>query len=479
MRKADRLTRAISILLFAAMLCYMGFAIARRVARPVQTALAVEASLTDSVTMSGMVIREERLVLSNREYIDIIAADGEKIAAGGAVATAYKSPEALDRALRMYALERQLREAEEALAAQEDESVRGSVYEAVETVSAALRRGDYVDIDLKAEALGVLLGQGDAENLSREYLRSLEREYEGLETAAGQDALTIEAESAGTFSSILDGYESLTPEDAKLLTPQSLRELMASEGSVPERALGKMIGSHEWYYAAILSASEARSLEAGQTVSLSFGRYYAEALEARVEQIGEVSGGDCVVLFRLDEALGEMLAVRKTSAELIYGGHSGLRVPVKGLWRYYAGYLSEEDAAQLRPGEAVTLKAGNLSVEAFVSELGDPDGEGRCQAVFYWPWTAENALPDGGGQALVTCGTDQSMTAEDFYDYDPQREYLCVFTMTGLQAERKKVSLNYAGEEFCLVSSGGEDALRAGNEIIVQAEGLFDGRVFD
>lgn len=479
MKKADRLTRAISILLFAAMLCYMGFALWRCLARPVQTALAVEASLTDSVTMSGMVIREEHLVLSNRAYIDIIAADGEKIAAGGAVATAYKSPEALDRALRMHALERQLREAEEALAAQEDAGERRSVYGAVEALSAALRRGNYVDIDLRAEALGLLLGQGDAENLSGEYLLGLRREYESLAVAAGQDALPIEAEFAGTFSSILDGFESLTPEDAALLSPRSLQELMNAEGTVPERAMGKMIASHEWYYAAALPAEEAGKLTAGQGVSLSFGRYYAQPLEARVEQIGEAAGGSCVVLFRLDEALVEMLAVRKTSAELIYDSHEGLRVPEKGLWRYYAGYVAASEAAGLRPGDEVILQAGDLAAEAFVSELGPADEEGRCLAVFCWAWGAGNALPERAGDVLVTAESGQSLTAEDFYEDDPGRECLCVFTMTGLQAERKKVSLNYAGEEFFLVSSEGEDALRAGNEIIVQAEGLFHGRVFD
>ena len=51
-------------------------------------------------------------------------------------------------------------------------------------------------------------------------------------------------------------------------------------------------------------------------------------------------------------------------------------------------------------------------------------------------------------------------------------------TMTGLQAERKKVSLIYAGEEYCLLSSEGDDALREGNEVIVQAGGLYNGKVF-
>ena len=46
-----------------------------------------------------------------------------------------------------------------------------------------------------------------------------------------------------------------------------------------------------------------------------------------------------------------------------------------------------------------------------------------------------------------------------------------------MQAERKKVGLVYAGEEYCLLSSEGVDALREGSEVIVQAAGLYSGKV--
>ena len=72
--------------------------------------------------------------------------------------------------------------------------------------------------------------------------------------------------------------------------------------------------------------------------------------------------------------------------------------------------------------------------------------------------------------------------AEELPDEDESKwivpDRLCVFTMTGLQAERKIVDLVYAGEEYCLLSSEGNDALREGNEVIVQARDLYNGRVF-
>jgi hypothetical protein len=191
-----------------------------------------------------------------------------------------------------------------------------------------------------------------------------------------------------------------------------------------------------------------------------------------------------------------MLAVRSVSAELIYSEYTGLRVPLKGLYRYYAGYVSEADAELLSEGQSLTLTLGGVDYAANVSEIGSARAYGdlplgvesgseedtrpkRCLVVFYWPWedVAAPDFSDGNGKITLAEGEDP-LFVTNYYDYDPTVDRMCVFTMTGLQAERKKVDLLYAGEEYALVSSEGDDALREGNEIILQAKNLHDGMVF-
>ena len=108
MKKTDGLTKAIGILLFLAMLCYIGFAVARRVTRSTQTALAAETTLTLSADMTGLVIRSEQPVVSDRAYIDVTAADGQRLAAGEAIATVYGTPQALDRAVELRVLSQEI-----------------------------------------------------------------------------------------------------------------------------------------------------------------------------------------------------------------------------------------------------------------------------------------------------------------------------------------------------------------------------------
>jgi hypothetical protein len=144
----------------------------------------------------------------------------------------------------------------------------------------------------------------------------------------------------------------------------------------------------------------------------------------------------------------------------------------------------------------VTLTLGGTDYAATVSEIGTARAYGdlpagvesgseedtrpkRCLVVFYWPWENVDA-PDfssGGGTLTLRAG-DEPLSVTNYYDYDPDVDRMCVFTMTGLQAERKKVELLYAGEEYGLVTSDGDDALREGNELIVKATGLHDGMVF-
>ena len=124
----------------------------------------------------------------------------------------------------------------------------------------------------------------------------------------------------------------------------------------------------------------------------------------------------------------------------------------------------------------MTLSLGGGSFSAFVSDLGSPDEDGRCQAVLCWPWDASPA-PDSSLAGTIGTAEGAVLSADAYYGDSTER--LCVFTMTGLQAERKKVTLVYAGEDFCLVASEGDDALREGNDIIVSSAELYNGRVFD
>ena len=495
--------KVVSALVFLAMAAYLAVYIANRFSDPVQTALAVTATMSDSSTMSGLVIRDEVLVKSGAEYIDVVVDDGEKVSVGQTVAVIYGSEDALQSAVRMDSLAREISGVSAALSAAGGEYTGGnretSIYDALIGLSTSLRSDGMAGIDTRQSTLASLVFRREVSDATEDYLLELQNEYRDLAASAAADTQSIEATESGTFSSLLDGYEGVDPEYAKTLGPDDLREVIAADRTVDEDAIGKLILSYDWYYAAIVSREDAERLVAGRSVELSFGRYYSEELKADVVYVGQADGDEQLVLFRVDKAFEDMLAVRAVSAELIYSEYTGLRVPLKGLYRYYAGYMEDEDGASLTEGETVTLTLGGEEYAATVSEVGfsqrygelpygvEPGGEfdqrpTHRQVVFCWPWD-DGPAPDlsEGGATVTPLNGREPMSVVSYYEYDPENpdvDRLCVFTMTGLQAERKKVDLIYAGEEYCLLSSQGSDALREGNKVIVQANNLHDGKVF-
>ena len=495
--------RLVSALVFLAMLAYLGFSLLQRMTDPVQTALTVRASMTDASAMSGLVVREELVLTGDAEYIDVVVDEGEKVSAGQTVAVIYDSEEALRRAERIDDVTLEIEAVQKALsgargavdAADREQSIR----EALIALSASLRSDNLRAVDTRQSTLASLLFRRDVADATEDYLLELEATYRDLVSTAAGDTRQIQASQSGTYSSVVDGYEGVSPEYAGSLTPAGLRRIIAAGRSEDSGAgtLGKLVLSYDWYYAAILGREDAARLKNGMSVRLSFGRYYGETLRAVVSAMGPVEGDERVVLFRMDEAMTEMIAARAVSAELVYSEYTGLRVPLRGLYRYYAGYVSAEDGARLTPGDSVKLSLGSEVISASVSEVGSARHYGelpygveagseqdtrptRRLVVLCWPWDAEAGVPDssaGGGTVTLADGRTR-ISILNYYDYDPDLDRLCVFTMTGLQAERKKVALIYAGEEYCLLSSEGDDALREGNEVIVQAGTLYNGKVF-
>ncbi len=519
MKKTDALIRITSLLVFIALAAYFTVYVAQRAMNPVQTSLTVTATMSDSAPMSGLVIRDELLINSRELYIDVTAEDGAKVAAGETVAVAYSSEEALERASRLNALDREIEEVSAALTRAGSVQVEGdreqSVYNAITALSGSLRGGDLSDVDSRASALAGLLFPTDTGlTATDEYLQQLKDERDQLRRTSAGDTQQITVSQSGTFSAVVDGYEGVSPDYVHDMTPSQLRELIAADRVLDSGSLGKLITSYSWYYAAILPREYAREMLAGSQVQLSFGRYYNGTVRAEVEWVGRAEGDSQLVLFRMEKGMADMLAVRSVAAELIYEEFTGLRVPLKGLYRYYAGYVSDADGQALTPGQAVTLTLGGREYAAFVSEVGSASRYGdllpgveagseedtrplRRLAVFCWPWDDTGPADTSAGVGVVTAPELAGpIQTSNYYDYrqlafvgaellpdDDESKWvvpdrLCVFTMTGMQAERKIVELVFAGEEYCLLSSSGTDALREGNEVIVQARDLYNGRVF-
>ena len=330
MKRTDRLTTVIAILLFLAFVAYAGSYAYRALSDTTVTAEAVSASVTVGGTAGGVVVREETVLSSSRKYVDVTASDCKMVAAGETIALAMSSETGLERASRIRELEGEISRMEAALGGSgtaddltsRDEKLR----EAVLLLASASARRDTDAADTASLNLRSMLMDG-AQGASQAQLSALRTELESLKNSSSSDTTELRAEKSGLFSSILDGCESLSPAELEHLTPAKVRSFMEAKQDTPEGAYGKLITEYYWYFACVMSAADAQQLEVGSSARLDFGRYYGTAISGRVMSISDAEGGVCAVCFRMDSALAQTLSMREASAEVVFEEYDGIRVP--------------------------------------------------------------------------------------------------------------------------------------------------------
>ncbi|MCC8079057.1 MAG: hypothetical protein LIO57_03200 [Oscillospiraceae bacterium] len=335
MKRTDRFTIITSLIIFLAFLCYAGYALYGSITDATVTAEAVAATVEIGGQATGIIVRDETVLTSDGTYIDVTAADGERVGVGQQLATAMSSQTGLERANRIHELELEIERVSAALSeldsAEELTARDDSVNAAVLGLTSAVARGELTELESLSLALSSLVFASSGETVTQSDLDALETELAGLRSSSSADTVTLAADSSGLFTSVVDGWEHITPDDLTGLTPSGLQELIDSGNDVAEGAYGKLVKGIYWYFAAAMSSADAANLTAGEYAALDFGRYYGDTVYAEVVSISAGEDGEVTVVFRCNTALAETLALREVSAEVVFDTYSGIRVPTEAI----------------------------------------------------------------------------------------------------------------------------------------------------
>lgn len=396
MKRTDALTKLVSLLLFGALLAYLGVYIVHSLQGNLRTAPAVYVSLSENAIAAGLLVRSETLFDSSEKYLSVVPDSGQLVSKGETIAVIYSGEQALERAAKIRTLELQKAYIADALSGVDSEDSlsdkENAVKAAITKLAASAVRHEADSLASAAISLSSLVLKNTDIHTTQVDLNLITQQISALEQSALSDTVAITASEAGLFSASPDGYEYVTPDMLKGLDPAGLEALENAPQTLSDTVRGKMADPFSWYFAAVVSENDAAKLKAGGSAKLDFGRYCSRLLTADVVSLGGVSSGECVVVFRCTEATSEMLSVRRATAEIVFDAHEGIRVPK----------------------------------EAVLSDESGP----------------------------------------------------YVYTLTGLQAEKKTISILWETDEYYLAAVTQEaNGLRAGNDIILTTKGLYDGKV--
>ncbi len=423
--KSNFVTRTISVAVFLLVTFYFGARVLSYFLDPLTTTAAYRYRGEEGATVSGYLIREET-VLDNVDS-DMVyqpREEGEKISKGGRVAVIYHNAQALEAARQLEDLEAQLYQLEYAgslsSGAQAARRLDADIWEDALKLRSLVVRGDLGDACVQAGTIRSLVVRRDFAYSGKtglaEQEAALRAQINSLTVTANSGRSFITAGRSGHWSSLVDGYETvLTPAILETLTPSVLDSIAPQAGL--RSNVGKLVTDETWYFAADLTETEAAALRVGRTVSIRFASGLDRVFEMTVQAISPAEDGRRTVILRSDRFLSLVTLLRHQTAQIIFQTYSGIRVP-------------------------------------------------------------KNAL------RVVT---------REFYDKDKDAQvevrYTGVYCRLARQAYLKPVTVIYEGEDYYLVepdetvlaryaqAQQSSRTLRPGDEVIITARDLFDGKV--
>ena len=328
--------KILSLAVLVAVVTLLGIEGYRYFHRSVSVSVAYTGQVTDSLSVTGWVVRQETPLPDTSGTLLRQVQEGEKVHAGQTVAMAYASKSALEVVSRLEDAELKLQQLQFARSSFLDSDaalkVDSDISDSILRLHIATADGDYATAtqEMSAMKTAVLKRSYSYESLeqidqaiaqTRSDISSLQNQLSG--------ATSVKTAVAGIYSGSTDGSEeALTPDFLADVTPARLDAL--STGSAVKSA-GKIITDNTWYFAANIPAQQARELQAGQEVTLRLSKGLQQDTPAYVQSISAEEDGQVAVVLSCTRYISQVTLLRHQQGEILLRAYKGLRVPSAAL----------------------------------------------------------------------------------------------------------------------------------------------------
>ena len=420
MKQGKSLITFVMVAIAAALCVYFGFYAFRTLDDPYTTTLAYQYTANDSVEADGILVRKEQVLAAEGGIVEVTRGEGEKVGVGQTVALVYRDSQAqADQAeLDALALEIELLEYAIADSGSVESAARldEDILQAVVALRSASALGDYNDLEEQVRTV-------KSSVLKRGYTYG-----DGVTSADLSDRLR----------ELRSSYTALSQQNAAATT-----RVKAAQSGV----FSSLVDGYE-------------SLLTPETV------FQLTPSSLRELMAGGGAGGGGV---------GKLITADR--------------------W-YFAAALPQDVTQRLREGNTAKLRfTGDFSqdVDMRVDQIG-PVEDGKSVVVFSSDrylarttllrrQTAELIFDSWSGLRvpkeavrMVTVTYEDKTTGETV-----EENRLGVYTLVGGRVEFKRVEVVTEGGGYYVVRAvgTGSSALRAGDEVIVQGTGLYDGQLLE
>ena len=401
----------IGFLLLAAV--YVGYQAMQVLFPPNTYETALLATVEDTIDVEGVLLFDESYV-SGSGTLGYLAADGERVSAGTAVAEVYS--DAIQATLRQQLTQINdqidlLQRSQNNTTSLQLESLRKNRSAALYDLMDSLDCGDYEDTD--AEKEDYILSQnrlwvitGEVAGFS-DQITALTQQAASVQSQLGNPTQITAPQTGYFIRSSSTGRLNAGAEDILALDAAGLK---AYAESSPEVALdgcaGKIVSGFTWRYAGVCTAKEAEKLlgkdgkPLSGSVEIRFPGQVETPLKAKVSEV-EIDSENGIARFVISCEIinGDVLRLNCADAQIIVGRTTGLRVPAAAVH-----YLKEDGSEAEEQGEnyipGVYVKYGNLARFCRIDPVDD----------------AHPLVTDGDYRIVLPSGTANSVSEVRLYD---------------------------------------------------------------
>lgn len=353
--------KILSLAVLVAVVTLLGIEGYRYFHRSVSVSVAYTGQVTDSLSVTGWVVRQETPLPDTSGTLLRQVQEGEKVHAGQTVAMAYASKSALEVVSRLEDTELKLQQLQFARSSFLDSDaalkVDSDISDSILRLHIATADGDYATATQEMSAMKTAVLKRSYSYESLEQIdQAIAQTRSDISTLQNQlsGATSVKTAVAGIYSGSTDGSEeALTPDFLTDVTPARLDAL--STGSAVKSA-GKIITDNTWYFAANIPAQQARELQVGQEVTLRLSKGLQQDTPAYVQSISAEEDGQVAVVLSCTRYISQVTLLRHQQGEILLREYKGLRVPSAAL------RMDEEGSLQLfcRLGAYVCSKPVDL-----------------------------------------------------------------------------------------------------------------------
>lgn len=302
------------------------------------TETAYHAVAYDVVKTTALVARDEEYIPASSGGVLMYAvSDGDKVTAGGTIATAYRSESDVIKTLRMSEIDDRISYLESLNSLTrssniELDTVNNQIKEKLVTLLDGINTRSFSAIPGAEEELmtsiyrkQILTGE---QGKFDDKIAQLKAEKETLASSVGAPTGKVTSAYSGYFVSSVDGYEHSIDLDSLDTMRYEDYEIISAAEPDSDAYIGKVIRGVNWYMICPVTSDQATNISHYSTsVSIRMPYALSEEIPAKVMYVSPVSSdGNAVVVLKctyMNEALSK---IRTETVEIVVNSFEGIKI---------------------------------------------------------------------------------------------------------------------------------------------------------